>query len=380
MENATLVDKKLKTYLAPVTIAKFYGFCPTVSPSIIKLDLEGTKGYDEAVCPHEFAAIIRNYTETRQNILPQPILEWMDRPFPGSGERKRPMRLEGSLLSIGSTKPICECLSIEAALSLLASLGYKDLEVRLNSIGDKDSAQDFEKKTLNYLKKSMATFPPDLRNELKKDHFALIKSQKEEWLPFRGCSPKPLDFLTEVSRLHFKEILEFLEIRNIPYSINDSLIVDPKFASEAVIAIVTKDGEEVARGIRVNRLAKKLGHKKEVPLFKLDISVKLKKAVKEVKDKSEKPRFYLIQFGPEAKLKSFLVLHELYRAQVPLIHSIVKDKLGSQIGVAESSGIPYIILLGQKEALENSVVLRNAFTRAQEIVPISQLADKVKSL
>jgi histidyl-tRNA synthetase len=65
---------------------------------------------------------------------------------------------------------------------------------------------------------------------------------------------------------------------------------------------------------------------------------------------------------------------------VPLIHSIVKDKLGSQIGVAESSGIPYIILLGQKEALENSVVLRNAFTRAQEIVPISQLADKVKSL
>jgi hypothetical protein len=54
-----------------------------------------------------------------------------------------------------------------------------------------------------------------------------------------------------------------------------------------------------------------------------------------VKDKSEKPRFYLIQFGPEAKLKSFLVLHELYRAQVPLIHSIVKDKLGSQIHIVQ---------------------------------------------
>lgn len=380
MENATMVDKKLKAYIAPVAIAKFYGFCPVSSPHVAKIDTELTKGFDSSLSGYEFAAIIRTYIEERQNTLPQPILEWMDRPFSGSGERKRPQRLEGSFLSLGSSKAICECLSIEAALSMLQSMGYKDLEVRINSVGDKDSSADFEKKVLNYLKKSMQTFPADLRQEIKKDPLVLVKNTKEEWKPFRNCCPKSLDFLTEASRLHFKEILEFLEIRNIAYAIDDSLVVDPKFASEAIMTIVTKEGEEVARGIRVNRLAKKLGHKKEVPLFKLDISAKLKKAAKEVKDKPERPMFYLIQFGPEAKLKSFLVLNELYKAGVSLVHSIVKDKLGSQIGVAENSGIPYIILLGQKEALENSVVLRNTFTRAQEIVPISQLAEKVKNL
>jgi histidyl-tRNA synthetase len=65
---------------------------------------------------------------------------------------------------------------------------------------------------------------------------------------------------------------------------------------------------------------------------------------------------------------------------VSVIHSIAKDKLGSQMGVAENSEASHILLIGQKEALENSVVIRNASTRAQEIVPISNLATRIKEL
>ena len=50
------------------------------------------------------------------------------------------------------------------------------------------------------------------------------------------------------------------------------------------------------------------------------------------------------------------------------------------MSIAETSEAPYIILIGQKEALENSVVIRNSTTRAQEIVPISELSSHVKSL
>ncbi len=93
-----------------------------------------------------------------------------------------------------------------------------------------------------------------------------------------------------------------------------------------------------------------------------------------------KPQFYLVQFGPDAKLKSFLILEELYKVGAGVIHAIAKDKLGSQMGIAEISEAPYILLIGQKEALENSVIIRNTSTRAQETVPICELASKIKGL
>ncbi len=379
MEKTT-DNKATKSFPAPVLVAKYYGFCPAKTSTLTKSDFDFAKPFEKEIQAHEFACILRTYIDEKRQTLPQPILEWYDRPFPGSGERKKSMRLEGSLVSIGSVKSVCECLSIEVLIGMLESAGYKNIEVRLNSIGDKESTAEFERKHSAYIKKAFGTFPGDLRQEIKDDEYVLLKSNKESWKAFRDCCPKPLDFLSEQSRLHFKDILEFLEIRNIPYSIDDSLMVDPKFASETIISIVDKDNEILARGIRANRLAKKLGYKKEIALLKFDLSAKLKKNVKIVNDKPVKPKFYLIQFGPEAKLKSFLVLHELFKSNLPIIHSIAKDKLGSQIGVAENSGIPYIILLGQKEALDNTIVLRNTFTRAQEIIPIHDLGSRLKNL
>ena len=54
--------------------------------------------------------------------------------------------------------------------------------------------------------------------------------------------------------------------------------------------------------------------------------------------------------------------------------------MGDQMSFAERSGAPYLILIGQKEALDNSVVIRNTMTRAQEIVSITNLGDRAKEL
>jgi histidyl-tRNA synthetase len=74
------------------------------------------------------------------------------------------------------------------------------------------------------------------------------------------------------------------------------------------------------------------------------------------------------------------VLEELYKVGANVLHSIAKDKLGGQMSVVEASEAPYMLLIGQKEALENSVVIRNTATRAQEIVPIPELAATIKEL
>lgn len=372
MDHKPIPDRAAKEINEVGKIAKFYGFKPIISPATVKQDFEYIK--DLAGSPHlaEKAALLRTYFEERMMASPQPNMFYCERSHKSA-------KIDCAIISLGSFKSICECLSIQTGITILNGLGYKNLEVEINSIGDKESMGEFQKKLTIFVRKNFNTFSANLRQASKKDIFAILKEKTEECENFQLECPKSIDFLSEASRLHFKEVIEFLEVMNIPYQINHHLVGDLDIGSETIFSI-KNDGEELAYGFRFNRLAKKIGWKKDLPATILDISAKLKKNLKKVKAKILKPQFYLVQFGPEAKLKSFLILEELYKAGVNVIHAIAKDKLGGQMITAETSEAPYIILIGQKEALENSVVIRNASTRAQETVLISDLAVRAKAL
>jgi histidyl-tRNA synthetase len=384
MDRKPIQDRNAPKITEADKIARFYGFQPIIPPTIEKQDFEHVKGFDESSYPAEKAALLRMYFEDRMMSLPQPNMFYCERPFHGPKSltgRKNPFRLEGALISLGSSKSVCECLSIQAGMAILKDIGHKNLIIEINSIGDKDSANEFQRKLTLFVRKNFNSFPAELRQAIKKNMFVVLKECRDEWQGFQLDCPKSIDFLSEASRSHFKEVLEFLEIMNIPYEINPHLLGDPDIGSETIFSIKDeKDGEQLAYGFRFNRLAKKIGCKKDLPCSVLNISAKLKKKLRKVKAKPIKPDFYLVQFGPEAKLKSFIILEELFKTGASVVHSIAKDKLGGQINTAEASEASRIILIGQKEALENSVVIRDAVTRAQQSVPIPELAAKVKEL
>ncbi len=385
MSNKPEINKNIKETNEAGEIARFYGFKPIISPTVTKQDIESVRDIDTSLFPEEKAALLNMYFREKMMALPQPVMLYCQRPFPGSKERKKPLRLESSIVSLGSSKSVCECLSLQAAISILHKIGYKNLEVHINSVGDKDSMNEFQKKLNLFVRKNHNVFPADLNQAIKKDILAILKEQKEAWQTWVAECPKSIDFLSEPSRLYFKETLEFLEIMDIPYVIDHHLVGDPDIGSEIIFSVRDEDDrsskqEVLATSLRFNRLTKKIGYKKELSASILDISARLKNKLKRIKIKTNKPQFYLVQFGLEAKLRSFLVLKELQKAKVSIGHAIAKDKLSAQMGVAENSGASHIILMGQKEALENSVIVRNTATRAQEIVSIPELAEYVKKL
>ena len=91
-------------------------------------------------------------------------------------------------------------------------------------------------------------------------------------------------------------------------------------------------------------------------------------------------KFYFIQLGFDAKLKSLKVIEMLRQAGIAVSQSLSKDKLTAQIMSAEKINIPYVLIMGQKEAIEESVVVRNMNTRSQETILIPSLAQYLKKL
>jgi histidyl-tRNA synthetase len=73
------------------------------------------------------------------------------------------------------------------------------------------------------------------------------------------------------------------------------------------------------------------------------------------------------------------VLNQLRKNKIPVVHSLAKDKMAGQSMATERGGtIKTILIMGKKEAMEDSVIVRDALTHAQETIFIKDLTVYLK--
>ena len=65
-------------------------------------------------------------------------------------------------------------------------------------------------------------------------------------------------------------------------------------------------------------------------------------------------------------------------ARVAVAHSLSRDKLQSQLGTAENMKVPFVLIIGQKEALDDPVIFREMQTGVQETIPLEKVIDEAK--
>ena len=201
-------------------------------------------------------------------------------------------------------------------------------------------------------------------------------------------APDSVSFLCPSCKKHFKEVLEYLEEMNIQYNLNKSLVRGLSYYTRTVFEVYTENEEDdgppvqIASGGRYDYLAKKIGGKKDVPAVGFSMGVDRIVEAKWYRKLSprilKKPKVYFIQLGPEAKLKSLNIIEILRKAHIPMAQSLSKDSLGSQLAVAEKLQVPYTLIFGVKEALDNSVIIRDMSNRSQENVKLDKLLEYLK--
>jgi histidyl-tRNA synthetase len=73
-----------------------------------------------------------------------------------------------------------------------------------------------------------------------------------------------------------------------------------------------------------------------------------------------------------------MIIDELRRAGINVHHDLASDSLSAQLRDAEERGMRYTIIIGQKEYVEKSVILRDLQERSQEQIPIDQMVKKLR--
>ncbi len=378
--------------------AVYYGFMPIETPKIEKEDRDRVKsmkageiidmiGSNERIknTAEEKAALLRSYFDSNLAMMSQPIMITYNGFINEEKDKNPGKHRKISLEIIGSTKSISEAIIIKTALAILEDNNFKNLYVEINSLGDRESYSKFAKELTSYLKKNINSLQSHCRQAFKKDPFLVLNCKNEKCCSAKEDAPKLIGCLSDESREHFKLVLEYLESLDIPYKINNCLISDHRYASGTVFEIKQKSDSQriadksLAIGFRSDEAWKKLGFKKEASIISIKIDFKSDFEKRQL-PKIKKTSVFFIQLGDEAKHKSLKVIDILRQENIYINHSLGRDKLIGQMAMAEKLKVPYILIMGKKEAMEDTIMIRDVATRSQETIKIADLALYLKKL
>lgn len=349
-----------------------------------------TRGGDSVTLrPEGTAGIARAYIEHGMKSLPQPVklyyIEPMFRYDQPQADRFRQFWHIGAE-QFGEYSFSADAEMIFMLWKIFEELGLKDqISLKINSLGDKSCRPDYKRALKDYYKSKLKKVCVPCRAKFKKNVLRMLDCIQTECKEISAKAPQIFDFLDDDCKVHFKNVLEFLEEAQVPYIINPYLVRGLDYYSRTVFEIWSEEedgGMQLAGGGRYDYLVEQLGGQKTEAVgwaigVERVISLLKKKEIKIPKLKPE-PKIFLAQLGDLAKKRSLILFEQFRKAGIPLKASFTRDSIKSQLRIANKIGVRFTLILGQREALDKNIILRDMESSVQETLPLDGILEAIK--
>jgi len=351
-----------------------------------------TKGGDDlSLRPEGTAGIVRSYIENGMQVRPHPVKLYYYGPMfrhdqPQAGRYRQHWQL--GVETIGDASEIVDAELIFVGYKILESLGLKNYNVHLNSLGDAQSRAVYLRALKDFYKSRLKKVCGQCKSRFKSNILRMLDCKEEGCREVSKDAPPILDFLGDEAKRHFKRLIEILDECKIPYLLDQRLVRGLDYYTHTIFEFIPEpeEGKEnqlaLGGGGRYDRLIDMFGGPKTPAAgwaLGIDrIVMALKQNEVNVPTISIKPKVFLSQLGDAAKKKSLLLFENLRKAGIEVKSSLGRDSIKSQLRIANRYGVKYTLIFGQKEALEGTIIIREMSTGIQETVLLEKVTDEMK--
>lgn len=386
--------------------AKIYNFTPIKTPVMESVDLykkaprkstgkefyhvdgEGDKGI---LRPEITQGIVRSFLENNMAEAGLPVRLFSIGPIFRHEKLQTGHYRESTQFNleiIGDRRPLAEALLIAAANQFFGELGVK-VQVQVNSLGSSDCRRDYNNKLMAFYRERgrRSKLCNACKNCMGKNALSLLDCQEEGCLKLAAEAPQIADFLSVESREHFAKTLEFLDELGIDYNFNPHLVRGLSYYNDTVFEFwpINEEGKASGRvalggGGRYDGLVISMGGP-ETPA--LGLALGIERTLARIKDRQgliyppEKDIVFIAQLGDQAKVKSMHLFEDLRKSGFNVRQSFASDSLRTQLEEAATMGAKTSLILGKKEIMDGTILMRDMDSGAQETVVYKKLKDRL---
>lgn len=337
--------------------------------------------------PEGTASVARAYLEGGMTSLPQPVKLYYEMPmFRYDRPQKDRYRehWQFGVEVLGGKAPTIDVTVIALALRVVKSAGLSNISLQINSIGCPNCRPKYRKILLDYLKENEKKLCKDCKKRMKSNPLRVLDCKQPSCANIADEAPQTINHLCNSCHEHFRTILEYLDEIDIIYELNPHLVRGLDYYSKTVFEIWTeadRGQNTLGAGGRYDGLTELLGGKSVTGIgFGLGadrIATEMQAQEVEI-PQTRTADVFVAQLGDEAKKKCFKILFDLRNAGISAEGSIDRGSISEQMRTANRIGAQYSLIIGQKEAFDSTVIIKDMHSGSQEIYPCDRAVKEIQ--
>ncbi len=345
-----------------------------------------TKGGERVTLrPEGTAPVMRSYLEHHLGYFSSPLKVCYHGPMfryerPQAGRERQ--HHQWGFEIIGDSDPVYDGQIIFATLDFLRALKFKDLVLKINTIGCRVCRPTYRQKLKDYYRSRKDKLCNDCLRRYEKNPMRLLDCKETECQELRAKAPIILDYLCQNCNAHFRNVLELVEDSSVSYDPDPYLVRGLDYYNRTVFEVLAPGGTlSLGGGGRYDYLSEFLGGR---PMPSVGVALGVERIILAMKEQNIPPnakgktKIFFVAVGDQAKKSSLKLISQLRSAGVAVAESLGKKSLKAQLKSANKIGAPLSLLFGQKEVFDGSIIVRDMQTGAQENVMLDKMIEEVK--
>jgi histidyl-tRNA synthetase len=348
---------------------------------------EDRKGRSLTLRPESTASVARAYVEHGLHTWPQPVKLYYVGPHfryerPQRGRYRQFHQIGAELL--GDDSPHADAELLLMLMRFLRELRFRDLEVRLNTVGDAASREAFREALVAHLAPRTAALSEDSRRRLGSNPLRILDSKHRGDRAILDEAPELADHLTEPARRHFAAVRAGLDRMGVAYVVDPRLVRGLDYYTQTVFEIVSRDlgaQDALVGGGRYDDLVASLGGP-AVPGIGFAIGEdRLVDVLPDAFRATVSAVAPVVAVGVgEAGMGAVLGLGEDVRAAgIACEIELSSRSLGATLKRADKSGVRIVLILGDEELASDAVTVKDLERGTQERVPRHTLIETLET-
>jgi histidyl-tRNA synthetase len=275
-----------------------------------------------------------------------------------------------------------ECILLQ--MDFYRRSGIKDLALRVNSLGDRDSKQRYRDVLVTFLQPKSASLSEDSQRRLTTNPLRILDSKDPRDIEACEGAPPPAESLSDKSRKHFDRVQDLLRKSNVNFAVDGNLVRGFDYYTDTLWE-VTASGlgsqNALGGGGRYDNLVETLGGK---PTPGVGFGSGLERLLIALNAQgvalpdNRKPLVWLVSQNDAAREANMALRDELRANNIAADMDVIGRKMDKQFKMADREKASWCIIVGENELASKMVMLKNFKTQAQSAIPCDAIVAHLK--
>lgn len=271
----------------------------------------------------------------------------------------------------GASTPSADTELIALADDVLRTVGIKNTELHINSIGCPECRPRYKAALVEYFNKHTDELCDTCRSRLATNPLRILDCKSPICSEIASHAPATVDNLCDACSSHFDGVKTRLELLKIPYKVDPHIVRGLDYYSRTVFEFITTGigaQSTVCGGGRYDGLVEQIGGPK---LPGIGFAAGINRLVLSMQNGSnyspidDAPALYIATLGETAAVRAIKLTSELREKGFSVECDIVGRSLKAQMKYANKIAARYVLMLGDSELEKGIAQLRNMSDSSQ---------------